>query len=734
MNKRIPIFIGFLFLILAIWVQLTSVSLVTNLLERLEHLAYDIQLRTLLLTHKKPSVTSVAVVDIDDKSLQAMGRWPWPRSKLAALVSRVQEDGAVVIAFDMLFPEKENNIVDLLSTELTKQQLSNTQITSTLDKIKPLFDNDSLLANVLKKSDVVLGMTFTPSSESTGQLPTPVISIDSDRMKQLGIIIAPGYIANIPALVAAAKNEGFINVFPDSDGIIRRVPLLIRYQNNFYPSLALEAVRLFLLSKVDLITAPYGNTFRLEGIRLGNHVIPTDNMSNVIVPFVGKSYTMPFYSAIDVMNNKIPSDALEGKIIFIGTSATGEGDIHATAIESVFPGVEIHATIAHGILEDTFSYKPPWGLGAELIITVILGLIFIFSFPYLGPRTLGLLIFIIPAGLILINNEIWEKTGLIISILVPMALPIVLAIVNILYGYLFETLRREHLKTMFGQYVPESHIDEMLKSSGKNYALHGEDRDMTVLFADIRNFTTISEPMTATELKNMLNEFFTPMTEIIFKHHGTIDKYVGDMIMAFWGAPLKDKKHAQHAIAAALDMQTAVTALQTEFAKRNWPEVNIGIGLNTGIMSVGDMGSKFRRNYTVLGDAVNLASRVEGLTKYYGVKIITTDATQKDQPRFVFRQLDLVRVKGKKSGIAIFEIICRSKELSNEKNREIELSNQALNYYFKQDWEKAYELFSTLNKDHPDAKLYSLYLSRIEEFKKNPPPADWDGVYIHTSK
>lgn len=734
MNKRIPIVIGFLFLILAIWIQLTPVSIITSVLERLEHLAFDIQLRTLLITHTTPPTTSVAIIDIDDKSLQEIGRWPWPRSQIAALIQSAQEAGAVVIAFDVLFPEKETNIVDQLEEEMNKQKMTYPQLTPILDKLKPIFDYDSQLAETLKQGDVVLGMTFSPTQQAIGQLPNPVINLDSFNQTQFGMIIASGYIANIPILVNAAKNEGFVNVFADADGVIRRVPLFINYKNNLYPSLALEAVRVFLLSKVSLITAPYGDTLRLEGVRLGNHIIPTDNKSNVIIPFLGKSFTMPFYSATDVIHKKIPKDALQGKIIFVGTSATGQGDIHATSVESAYPGVEVHATIAHGILQDNFSYKPPWALGAEISVSVLLGLILIFIFPRLGPRTLGLIIVIIPAALLLINNEIWEKTGIILSILVPVVLIVILASVNIICGYLFETLRREHLKTMFGQYVPESHIDEMLKSSGKNYALQGEDRDMTVLFADIRNFTTISEPLSATELKNLLNEFLTPMTEIIFSHHGTIDKYVGDMIMAFWGAPLKDKKHAQHAISAALEMQKSVTRLQGDFAKRNWPEINIGIGINSGIMSVGDMGSIFRRNYTVLGDTVNLASRVESLTKFYGVKIMTTAATQKDQEKFVFRPLDIVRVKGKHDGIALFEVVCLRKELSPEKQKEIELSEQALNFYFKKEWESSRALFSELHKQYPDTLLYSLYLSRISEFLKNPPPADWNGIYIHTQK
>jgi adenylate cyclase len=288
---------------------------------------------------------------------------------------------------------------------------------------------------------------------------------------------------------------------------------------------------------------------------------------------------------------------------------------------------------------------------------------------------------------------------------------------------------------MFGQYVPPTHIDEMLKEGAASYGLYGEDRDMTVLFSDIRNFTSISESMSASQVKEMLNEFFTPMTEIIFKFRGTIDKYVGDLIMAFWGAPLKDKRHAQHAISAALEMQKKLEQdLEPLLLEHGWPEIHIGIGINSGIMTVGDMGSKFRRNYTVLGDAVNLASRIEGLTKFYGVRIIITEATAENQEKFIIRQLDRVRVKGKEEGIGIYEVIGTKEELTSELNQELEASRLALNYYFERNWEKAKEIFAALNKKHPEEKLYSVYLERLARYEKNPPPEDWQGIYTHAEK
>lgn len=733
MSKRTPFILGIILLMLALWLQVTSIGLVRHFITRLENLAYDLQLRAYLLTQPKQWDNSIAIVDIDDISLSKEGRWPWPRLKVANLVDNLQKAGAVVVAFDMIFPEKQDNIADEVYDEFKKAHLANPTLNELFQKISPEFDHDGLFAASLSRIDAVLGISFLPNSQTQGLLPAPVMELKTPQEKRLGFIEPEGYLANIPVLQTMAKQAGFINVFPDEDGVIRRVPVLLNYQDKLYPSLALEAVRLYLLSKIKLITAHYGDEIRLEGLQVGDHIVPTDAEARVIIPFRGQSFTFPFYSATDVLNNRIPPGALTGKIVFIGTSATGQGDLKATTIQSIFPGVEIQATIADGILTDNFSYKPAWALGAEISLTVLLGLIFIFLFPYLGPRFLGLFIVGIPIIMTFSNAYLWEITGLIITIFIPMSFCVILALVNLLYGYIFETRKREKLRDMFGQYVPAKHIDEMLTSTTE-LGLSGEDRELTVLFADIRNFTTISEALTATQLKEMLNEFFTPMTEIIFKYHGTIDKYVGDMIMAFWGAPLKDKFHAKHAINAALSMQHAVTKLKTVFANKGWAEINIGIGLNTGLMSVGDMGSKFRRNYTVLGDSVNLASRIEGLTKYYGAKIIVTEFTQAGQNHFVFRKLDRVRVKGKKHGVEIYEPLGHVKNFSPVLMKKVQKYHLALEYYFNQQWDNSLELFTELAQKNPHEKLYQLYLHRIQDFKINPPPADWDGIYTHTEK
>lgn len=725
MNKRIPIIIGLILIILSVWLLITPIKNVRAFLERVDNLGYDIQLRTYILTEGLKPETPVVIIDIDDKSLQGIGRWPWSRSKLATMVNNIKQANPAIIAFDILFAEQQENVVDIVWEKAKLPELK---------KIKPLFDEDKIFAKSLAENTDILAISFLPTNQIQNILPPPMLQFTKQEVSQLGLIEAKGYISNIPILQNAAKGAGFINSYPDTDGILRRAPLLIEYKNGIYASLALETVLTYLDVKAKLVTHSYNGKLRLEGIQIGANTIPTDERGAALIPFIGKSYTFPYFSAIDALENKIPKEKLAGKIILIGTTATGLGDLQPTAIQTPYPGVEAQANLINGMLQqDMFSYKPAWTTGATIAVAIAFGLLAAFIFPYLGPRMLGVIIIGLPLLLFFINNQIWENTGLVLSFLVPVILVIAIALLNILYGYLFETRRREHLKDMFGQYVPKKHIDEMLRSKG-NYGLGGESREMSVLFADIRNFTTISETMTAAELVEFLNTFFTPMTEIIFSHRGTIDKYVGDLIMAFWGAPLKDKHHARHAIESALAMQNRLQALRQELATKKLPEIHIGIGINSGVMSIGDMGSRFRRNYTVLGDAVNLASRVEGLSKFYGANIIVTETTQHNQNRFIFRFLDKVRVKGKKLGVEIYEVLGLKAELTQALEAELTMYQQAIAAYYSQQWLLAEDAFLKLHNDHPQIKIYKIYLERIHEYKDQAMPVDWDGVFVHTEK
>lgn len=732
MSKKIPIFLSLLFFIFIVWLQTSSISSIHHVINELENIAYDWKIRAKTLTqHHKKFETAVIIVDIDDKSLAAEGRWPWPRDKLADLVQAIQAGGAAVTTLDLIFPQKETNIASEVLNEFNKKNLTTPSLQVIFDKIRPEFDYDIQLGRALTASDTVIGFGFHQEPTTVGQINQPLLTLTPGEEKYLDMMHASGFLGVNSTLAPSVKNMGFVN-YSNTEGIIRRVPLLMEYNQGVYPSLALETARVYLLSNIKLVTADYSNDKNLEGIQIGATTIPTDKEAQAFIPFRGPSFTFPYYSATDVLHKRTPAKIFEGKIVYIGTSATGLADLKPTSISNVFPGVEIQATITDGILKNDFWYKPAWALGAEVIITISLGCILVLLYPFLGPRVLIILTLAIPILIVYLDNLILQYAGFILSVFFPLVLTIALGVLNIIYGYLFESRHRKRLNDMFGQYVPKEHIDEMLKSSG-DYGLQGENRDMSVLFSDIRGFTHISETMSAEQLKEMLNEVLTPLTEVIFNTKGTIDKYIGDAIMAFWGAPLNDPNHTEHALTAALDMQSALKALAPMINERGWPPIKIGIGINRGNMIVGDMGSKYHRNYTVLGDEVNLASRIEGLTKFYGVDIIVTEEAQRNQTQFVFRHLDRIRVVGKMHPTNIYEIICYKKDAAPELLNEIALSDSGFDLYLKKDWDKAKAIFEKLN-EHTHNKFYKIYIDRIDVFKTDPPPVEWDGTYVHTSK
>lgn len=714
MNKVIPVILGLCIVIISIWLHLTSLAPVRQTLERFDNMAYDLALRATLGTHPAPQ--DIVIVDIDDKSLKEQGHWPWPRNKLKHLIERLHHYGTIVIALDLTFPEPEPNPVKVIFNQLPTTLTTNPTVVSELQKVSITLDHDRQLAQTLQKGDVILGMVFHDKPTATqGPTPIPLQQFSKQQAEQLPFVVMSSFTNNIDILASAAKTTAFINVFADSDGIIRKVPLILRYNNGIYPSLALEAARAFLLSDIKFDLHQYRNTFMVDAIRLGKQVIPVDAKGRAFIPFLGRAHTITTISATDILNGKIKPEQLANKLVFVGASAFGLGDLQATAVQSAYPGTEIQATIAAGILLNYFPYKPSWLPGAELIFILFIGITCAILYPFLAARTLLIVAIFFPILLLTLSSLLFTKTNIIAFSMLPIFALVLLTTLNMAYGYLFESRRRNHIKGIFGQYVPPEHIELILKHEN-DHTLQSENREMTVLFSDIRDFTTISEKMDAKILTEFLNEFFTPMTEIIFKHGGTIDKYVGDMVMAFWGAPLTDPQHARHAIETALEMREQLKKIQINFTDRGLPMIRIGIGINTGFMNVGDMGSKFRRSYTVIGDAVNLASRLENLTKYYGANIIVGEQTQHGQSDFIFRVLDRVKVKGKNIAVDIYEPICHRSQADEKILTEIALYEESLSYYFSEQWEKASSLLKKLQIEYPERRIYQLYLDRIAEF------------------
>ncbi len=705
---------GFCLVVFSLFIALSPFEPLHSWLTALENVAYDREVRRTSSLHPLSDKTPIAIVDIDDASIKEIGRWPWSRDKMAELVTKLYQQGATCIAFDVIFPYKQENIAEQILASLNKNGAKQ-ELVEAIEKEKPSFDQDEKFAKSLSLVDTVLGMVFTQDLPPVGDLPPPFFVLTGKELKELNLPSEISYLTNIPLLQESAKNNGFINATPDSDGVIRKTPIVLRYQEKIFPSLALSAVSTYLLStKKELKIVKSGRQLQLEGVVLDETLIPTDHLGKMLIPFRGGSYTFPYISAADVLKDKVGQGKIENKLLFIGTSATGLGEWRSTAISHIYPSIEIHASVAAGILDHYLPYSPDWAKGLIFLLMLVVGLALCWLLPRLGALSGALVTFGLCAALFFLNRFIWVSLGLLIPMALPLLLFFLLYVLNAAWGFFVEGRKRKELKTIFGQYVPGAYLDKMLHERAK-ITLEGESKELTVLFADICSFTTLSEKLTPNEIKQLLNLYLTPMTEVIFEHKGTIDKYVGDMIMAFWGAPVEDPQNAYHAVLAALQMQKALDKLNLTLSASQKPNLEIGIGINTGIMNVGDMGSQFRRAYTVLGDAVNLGSRLEVQTRSYHVNIIVGENTwQKTKDDFIYRKLDRVLVKGKAKAVDIYQPLCKKGEENQELLQELELHKQALEAYFKEEWEKAAELFDRLNRSYPKA-LYNIYLGRLKE-------------------
>ncbi len=472
----------------------------------------------------------------------------------------------------------------------------------------------------------------------------------------------------------------------------------------------------------------------VKSIQFGNKTINTDKNGRVFLPTYQKKKAFRYISAIDVLNHNLPPKSLKASIVFVGPTTLGLNWFDkAHERDRLLSDVEIQATTLEAILNKELLYTPYWSKSLSIALILFLGITLGLLLPFLSITASVLLGFFLQILLIVINSTTFLKFGIVLSLAIPMFMGALLIIFGTLFAFLFERQRKTYLKNAFAQYVPPDYLDILLEHPD-DYGFEGQSAELTVLFADIRNFTSISEDLSASKVKKMLNKFFTPMTRVILKHGGTIDKYVGDMIMAFWGAPIENASHAEAAIKASLDMLAKTKSLQKKFRALGLPEIELGIGLNTGLMNVGDMGSEFRRSYTVIGDAVNLGSRLQSATAYYGIRLLVGSATRANQTKFIFRLVDKVKFKGKHEAEEIYEVVCHKAACTPKITEELEAHQEALTVYFAKDWNKAQILFQALAQKYPAQKVYQLFVARIIQFKEHSPEADWDGAYTLNEK
>jgi adenylate cyclase len=706
------------------------------LVDRLELLAYDMRLR---LTMPRTVDDRVVILDIDEKSVQEKefggeGRWPWPRDRLALIMDRLFDKyGVAVVGFDVVFAERDSSSGLRALEALAQDELKEVSAyQAALRKIRPSLDFDALFARKLEHRKVVTGYYFSDEPvPPTGQLPAPVLRAqDLDGRRIPGKIARTTHAANLPELQRAAASGGHFNPIADEDGIARRVPVLLEHKGAFYEPLSVAVVRLMLGSPP---VRPVFVNELLEEFQVGPFTIPVDREWNALVPYRGGRASFKYHSMVDVIHERVAISELKGKIALIGTTAPGIFDLRATPVEAAYPGVEIHANLIAGILDERIKHQPPDVGGWEFLLLLAAGLVMVFVQPRFKFAAGMITVTAVLAVAIGANIAVFHYRDLVLPLASSVSLIFALFTFNMAYGFFVEGAGKRAITARFGEYVPPEIAEEMAEAAA-DYGMEGESREMTVLFTDVRGFTSISEGLDPKTLSKLMNEFLTPLTEVIFRHRGTIDKYMGDCIMAFWGAPVANPAHARYGVLAALEMQRTLKGLQPEFRAKDWPEIRIGVGLNTGRMSVGNMGSKRRRAYTVMGDAVNLASRLEGLTKQYGTDIIVGESTRDAVPEVFFRELDRVRVKGKEVAVAIFEPLGLAAEVGTAARARASVFHEALGYYRSRNWDEAVKRLTELQLSEPGTALYGLFLDRIAFLRANPPGADWDGAFTFENK
>ncbi len=731
--------IGLGLLVLALFLASTLRLVEFRFMEQLDLWSYDARLRVTMPGGVDPRIV---IVDLDEKSLAEVGRWPWGRDRMSTLLDRLfVQYGAAVAGFDVVFGEPDVSSGLPVLERLANRELKDTPpFRAALDRLRPQLDYDRLFAEQLKKYPVVLGYYFTGHDEpakvqTSGQLPPPSFPPGSFGQRRLLVGHATGYGANLAIFQDNVPGAGHFNPQVDVDGVSRRVPMLLEYQGGYYESFSLAIARAYLrLPAVAAVFADDGGEdySGLEWLKLGTRRIPVDAWGTSLVPYRGLQGSFRYVSASDVLLGRLKPGELAGAIILVGTTAPGLMDLRASPVQSVYPGVEIHASLIAGILDQNIKQRPAYFLAVEALSLLLIGLTLAFVLPLLSPLQSTLGVTVLLAAVSGANLAAWQA-GMVLPIVAPLLLILLLYALDMVYGYFTESRIKKKITGLFGQYIPPELVDEMSRNP-EGFSMEGENREMTVLFSDIRNFTSISEKLDPKQLTELINAYLTPMTRIIHKQRGTIDKYIGDAVMAFWGAPLNDPDHARHALLAGLEMQQHLQALMREFEARGWPVFRIGVGINSGTMTVGNMGSEFRRAYTVMGDSVNLASRLESLTKQYGAGIIVGEATMNAVPEAVYRELDRVRVKGKLEPVAIYEPLGLQGAIAPEALEQLEQFRLALARYHAQDWDGAEQGLRDLLTRTPQTRLYELYLERIAHFRADPPGAEWDGVFVFTTK
>jgi len=715
----------------------------------------------------RPHDPRIVIVGIDERTLQKINSFPLPRSNYAALVERLNAGGARVIAFDETFPTPESNS----GPQALQQLLSNLGASispNVLKQVKELeisTDQDANFAAALKKgSDVILGHLFlSPERAKSAETKSadeyfnivwaqtfpqvvPVKPKDGRAFDmgaawtQNGGTVAAGVEANIPKIAESAASYGFLNINADADGTLRRALLMIRYQDkDFFPSLPLQVVREYEKITDQQIVA-YIAEDGLERIQFGDHLLRPSRNGTALINYTGPYNTYPHYSMADVIDGTVPSDAFRDKIVLVGATALAIGDVRNTPWQDPgYMGVEVHANIIDNLLHSGEKGRGFLNRGTDeeivdVAFILIFGLVFGFVFSRIAPLYSTITVIVALVAFAWFVYFSFAGHGRWLSFVIPAGTLGANYAAITSFRMIREERAKRQIRKSFSQYLSPGVIELIEKDPEKYIRPGGEMKELTIMFSDIRSFTTLSEGLSPDDLVHLLNEYFGAMTEIIFSYQGTLDKYIGDAIMAFWGSPYPQQDHAFRSCSCALEMVRGLEKLNVKWRNEGRPPIAVGIGLNTGLVNVGNMGSDRRLAWTVMGDNVNLASRLEGITKQYHSKLVISEATYREvASQFVCRELDKIKVKGKNLPVNIYELL----DVAAERPKYEALLQQfdhAMAAYHSQDWQEAADRFAQILAIYPDDGPTQAFLERAEEFIEEAPQADWDGVYVMKTK
>jgi adenylate cyclase len=685
----------------------------------------------------------VRIVDLDDASLARLGQWPWPRTQVAKLVDRLNALGAAAIAFDIVFSEPDRTSPSRMLAELKDLKPDDPLVA----RLRALPDHDQVLAAAIGRANVATGFVLNEQTETRAPLPKASFAIAGDDPRPF-VSHFRGAVATLPALEKAAAGNGGFNDVPDLDGVFRRVPLLLALGDKLYPSLGAEALRIAQGARTYIVKSSgasgetgFGEHTGINSIKVGQLVIPTDSAGEVWLHDTGH-VPARFVPAWKLFEPGFDAGLIKDHIVFVGSSAAGLQDLRATPLNPVSAGVEVHAQTVEQLLLGDSLERPDWAHGAEAVYMLAIGLILVLLLPKAGARWSALVGLAALAAAFGTSWYAYSRHNWLLDPVYPSLVVLLVYLSSSAILYLRTEVERKRVRHAFSRYLAPS-VVERVAGHPERLKLGGEMRDMSLMFCDIRGFTTISERFDAHGLTRFINRFLTPMTDVILAADGTIDKYMGDAIMAFWNAPLDDPAHALNACRAALAMRAELVRLngawraEAEARGQPYADVHVGIGINTGICCVGNMGSDQRFDYSVIGDDVNLASRLEGQSKTYGVDIVLGERTAAQAPGLATLELDLIRVKGKTQPVRIHALVGDESVAANPAFAALKAEHAALiAAYRRMDWRAARGHLEACRAQAPELMqpFYALYAERIAGFEADPPPADWDGVYVALTK